>query len=450
MDSPSFQSLSDDDRRDTLEVASSRSGRPAHLLEKDIWVVRTLQTLTEAPFGEHLTFKGGTSLSKAYHAIRRFSEDLDMTFDIRAFAPDLVAGGDDEALPATRSQEGRWTREIRRRLPEWVKEHALLAIDAGLRRAGLAVQLRADGDRIFVNYTPLVAGSGFVKPEVLVEFGARSSGEPREARAIECDAAAEISEVAFPSVRVFVMLAERTFWEKATAVHVFCRQQRQRGGRLSRHWHDLVRLDDAGYGWAALADRSLRYGGCTAQVDVPPAERRQGERDRLRGGGRGGPATRAGRLCVRRVSRRLRQDGERRHAARGCRVVRRPHETVRGPSSEGQWALMLRAISRRRAFRLAQGLSLSAPELTRLPPTARCLARWNLPPRSGGWRAGKDSNPRPSVARTGAHARWNTGAGKREQIAHMARSSHARPTGPDLPQPWFVGDMESHVNRQDL
>ena len=257
MDSPSFQSLSDDDRRDTLEVASSRSGRPAHLLEKDIWVVRTLQTLTEAPFGEHLTFKGGTSLSKAYHAIRRFSEDLDMTFDIRAFAPDLVAGGDDEALPATRSQEGRWTREIRRRLPEWVKEHALPAVDAGLRRAGLAVQLRADGDRIFVNYTPLVAGSGFVKPEVLVEFGARSSGEPREARAIECDAAAEISEVAFPSVRVFVMLAERTFWEKATAVHVFCRQQRQRGGRLSRHWHDLVRLDDAGYGWAALADRSL-------------------------------------------------------------------------------------------------------------------------------------------------------------------------------------------------
>ena len=86
------------------------------------------------------------------------------------------------------------------------------AVDAGLRRAGLAVQLRADGDRIFVNYTPLFAGSGFVKPEVLVEFGARSSGEPREARVIECDAAAEISEVAFPSVRVFVMLAERTFW----------------------------------------------------------------------------------------------------------------------------------------------------------------------------------------------------------------------------------------------
>ena len=53
------------------------------------------------------------------------------------------------------------------------------------------------------------------------------------------------------------MLAERTFWEKATAMHVFCRQQRRRGQRLSRHWHDLVRLDDAGIAARALADRAL-------------------------------------------------------------------------------------------------------------------------------------------------------------------------------------------------
>jgi hypothetical protein len=53
------------------------------------------------------------------------------------------------------------------------------------------------------------------------------------------------------------MLAERTFWEKATAVHVFCRQQRNRGERLSRHWYDLVKLDDTGYADKALADHPL-------------------------------------------------------------------------------------------------------------------------------------------------------------------------------------------------
>ena len=75
------------------------------VLEKDIWVVATLGVLFDAPFGHQLVFKGGTSLSKVWRAIRRFSEDIDITYEIRGFAPDLVAGAGDEALPLTRSQE---------------------------------------------------------------------------------------------------------------------------------------------------------------------------------------------------------------------------------------------------------------------------------------------------------------------------------------------------------
>ena len=252
-----FQSLSPDDRRDALEVAAGLSGRRAHLLEKDIWVVQTLAALIETPFGADLTFKGGTSLAKAYHAIRRFSEDLDITYDIRAIAPDLLMDGEDEAIPATRSQERRWTREIRRRLPSWVADQALPSVERNLAEAGLSAELRAEGDHVFVAYEPLFDNDGFVRPEVLVEFGARSIGEPREKRLCECDAASYLPNVAFPSVRPFVMLAERTFWEKATAVHVYCRQQRSRGERLSRHWYDLVRLDDMGFAAKALADRTL-------------------------------------------------------------------------------------------------------------------------------------------------------------------------------------------------
>ena len=252
-----FQSLSLDDRRDALEVAAGLSGRRAHLLEKDIWVVQTLAALIETPFGADLTFKGGTSLAKAYHAIRRFSEDLDITYDIRAIAPDLLTDGDDEAIPATRSQERRWTREIRRRLPSWVVNQALPSVEVNLSEAGLSAELRAEGDHVFVAYEPLFNEYGFVRPEVMVEFGARSIGEPREERQCGCDAASYLPDVAFPSARPFVMLAERTFWEKATAVHVFCQQQRSRGERLSRHWYDLVRLDDMGYAEKALADRAL-------------------------------------------------------------------------------------------------------------------------------------------------------------------------------------------------
>ena len=168
-----------------------------------------------------------------------------------------MADDDEEALPPTRSQERRWTREIRNRLAAWVRDSALSAINASLNREGLSARLRAEDDRVFVGYTPLFTDYGFVRPEVMVEFGARSTGEPREERPTECDAAAHIPEVVFPSARPFVMLAERTFWEKATAIHVFCRQQRRRGERLSRHWHDLVRLDDTGHGGWALAERSI-------------------------------------------------------------------------------------------------------------------------------------------------------------------------------------------------
>ena len=253
----SFQSLPPDDRRDALEVAAGLSGRRAHLLEKDVWVVQTLAALVETPFGADLTFKGGTSLAKAYHVIRRFSEDLDITYDIRAIAPDLLTGGNGEAIPATRSQERRLTREIRRRLPGWVASQALPSLEINLAEAGLSAELRAEGDHIFVIYEPLFDDYGFVRPQVMVEFGARSIGEPREERLCECDAASYLPDVLFPSSRPLVMLAQRTFWEKATAVHVFCRQERSRGERLSRHWHDLVRLDDAGYAEKAMEDYAL-------------------------------------------------------------------------------------------------------------------------------------------------------------------------------------------------
>ena len=88
-----YRSLSAADRRDALRVAETGGPHRAFLLEKDIWVVATLHALFAAPFGKDLAFKGGTSLSKAYRAIRRFSEDVDITYDIRAFAPDLVGSG---------------------------------------------------------------------------------------------------------------------------------------------------------------------------------------------------------------------------------------------------------------------------------------------------------------------------------------------------------------------
>ena len=114
-----------------------------------------------------------------------------------------------------------------------------------------------EGEKLFVDYEATTAGSGYVAPSVMLEFGARSTGEPASLRDIKCDASGLVEGVTFPTARPRVMHAERTFWEKATAVHVFCLQQRLRGDRFARHWHDIARLDDAGLADAAFAEREL-------------------------------------------------------------------------------------------------------------------------------------------------------------------------------------------------
>lgn len=251
-----FLLLPAEDRLEALSVAADRSGRPAHLLEKDAWVVWALATLYGSLLGEHLVFKGGTSLSKAYGVIRRFSEDVDLTYDIRALAPDLV-GDNGEALPKTRSEEKRWTSAVRERLPQWVAEAVQPVIAEALAGESLSAVIRVDGEKLFIDYEATTAGSGYVSPSVMLEFGARSTGEPASPRDVICDAAGLVDGVVFPTARPRVMHAERTLWEKATAIHVFCLQERLRGDRFARHWHDVVRLDEAGFAAAAFADREL-------------------------------------------------------------------------------------------------------------------------------------------------------------------------------------------------
>ena len=252
-----FFELSADDRLEALVQAANASGRPPHLLEKDVWVVWSLQHLFATPYAQHLVFKGGTSLSKAYGVIQRFSEDVDLTYDIRAIAGDLI-GEAGTPLPASKSQEKKWSKEIRARLAAWVATDVVPLLQQDLGQHGLPATVRAEGDKVFIDYTPLVSGTGYVPSAVMLEFGARSTGEPSEQRSVHCDAAAYLRGVELPEAMPQVMRAERTFWEKATAIHVFCAQGVFRGGdRFARHWHDVTRLDAAGFADSAIADAEL-------------------------------------------------------------------------------------------------------------------------------------------------------------------------------------------------
>lgn len=255
-----FLRLTRQDRLDALGVAAERTRRPAYLLEKDVWVVWALEAMFSAPFGEHLVFKGGTSLSKVYNVIRRFSEDVDLTYDMRALAPGLV-GDAEEPQPTSRSQASKWSNELRQKLAKWVAGDALAVVSTAISTSSLAATVAVDaGDpaTLIVTYEPVSEAPEYIRPTVRLEFGARSTGEPATAYPVGCDAAGALPELVFPTASPRVMHAERTFWEKATAMHVFALTGKFRGGpRYARHWYDLMKLDDEGVADRALADREL-------------------------------------------------------------------------------------------------------------------------------------------------------------------------------------------------
>ena len=117
---------------------------------------------------------------------------------------------------------------------------------------------------IVLHYQPLIPpperSFGYVRPTVLLEFGAHSTGEPHGAMPIACEAARHLSMLEFPMATPLVMDPRRTFLEKAAAVHVACRKGSWGSGegeRYSRHWYDLDRLASAGIAEAAMRDREL-------------------------------------------------------------------------------------------------------------------------------------------------------------------------------------------------
>jgi hypothetical protein len=89
---------------------------------------------------------------------------------------------------------------------------------------------------------------------VTLEFGGRATGEPHQALPVACDMEGHVEDVSFPTARPLVMSVARTFWEKATAAHVYCAQGRIRGERYARHWHDLAAIAHSRHGDEVITD----------------------------------------------------------------------------------------------------------------------------------------------------------------------------------------------------
>ena len=255
-----FLSLGAGERADILRTAAASAERSAVVLEKDIWVCWVLHALFSMPDPHPMAFKGGTSLSKVYRIIDRFSEDVDVTLDYRAFED----GFDPFAEGASRTATRRFSERLRDRVARYVRDAVAPALDAAARRLApdgrYDIHVGEDGETVRFAYPSAVnAPDSYVASEVLLEFGGRNVIDPNERHAIAPDIAALTEGLEYPKATVTVLSPARTFWEKATLIHVECHRGRLAASpeRLSRHWFDLACLARHDAGRAALADRAL-------------------------------------------------------------------------------------------------------------------------------------------------------------------------------------------------
>ena len=255
-----FLSLNRRERADILRTVAANSGRSAVILEKDIWVCWVLQALFSMPDPHPMAFKGGTSLSKVYGIIERFSEDVDITLDYRAFNDSF----DPFADAASRNQIRLFSERLKALVASYIRDVVGPALHAAAERLAAhgrhEIHIGDDGETIRFAYPSAVEEpGGYVRSEVLLEFGGRNVIDPHEQHAIVSDIAALASKLDYPAGTVTVLSPARTFWEKATLIHVECHRRRlaNRPERLSRHWFDLTCLAAHEVGQAALADRAL-------------------------------------------------------------------------------------------------------------------------------------------------------------------------------------------------
>lgn len=239
------------------------------LLEKDFWVSWVLGVLYRSPFRDQLVFKGGTSLSKVFGLIERFSEDIDLSVSpgFLGIAEDAVEGA------VSRTKRDAWMEEMQTRCARAVRE----TIQPVLEKAAVGALGGCEGERswfefqmdaytkspVMLFHYPTASSQGFayLKRSVKLEFGSLTDQQPVGSHPI-VPLVAGILPVEFDDWKAVVVAleAERTFWEKAAILHAEFHRPADRPmpDRYARHFADVAAIATHPIGERAIGDGQLR------------------------------------------------------------------------------------------------------------------------------------------------------------------------------------------------
>ncbi|MHB9010318.1 MAG: nucleotidyl transferase AbiEii/AbiGii toxin family protein, partial [Limisphaerales bacterium] len=261
------QSSSGDRRAGFVQTAAARRLDPV-IVEKDFWVCWTLKELFRLPeIGEHLIFKGGTSLSKVFKIIERFSEDIDVSID-RTFLG--FGGANEPEAGGSNKEKQRRVDALKAECQQKIATGLQPALDAAIKSKVAANEtwsLRSDAEdpdrqTLLFEYPSsfAMASEGYIRRAVKIELGARADHWPCETRRVTPYVAEQFPQgFKEGSCALKVLSAERTFWEKATILHAEFHRPADKPipERFSRHYCDLFELIRKGVAKAALENPEL-------------------------------------------------------------------------------------------------------------------------------------------------------------------------------------------------
>lgn len=252
--------FSDNDRRVLFRNTADKMGLNDAIVEKDFWVCFTLDYLFHrSPWKDSITFKGGTSLSKAFHLISRFSEDIDLILDWRV----LGYGKDEPWEERSNTKQDAFNKEANARAETFLAEIFCPAIREGLslelgREADVHMD-EGEGQTVIFAYPNLFTSVGTLQV-IRLEIGALAAWTPARPAEIVPYAAEYYPDV-FRQKGTDILTAapERTFWEKVTILHHEANRPEhlEMPQRYSRHYYDLYRMAAAPVKKAAFSQPDL-------------------------------------------------------------------------------------------------------------------------------------------------------------------------------------------------
>lgn len=258
-----WQLLNEEDRRAILEITSGRRGLPLLAIEKDWWVTMTLKALSLTQYFALMSFKGGTSLSKGWGLINRFSEDIDIALSRKdVFA--ISSTSNNQLAKVRRKARHYIIRELPIELNDIMTQMGLsdFSIEPEIERFdadGNNEELRATThpSTIFINYKSILTEkSEYILPRVKIEISCLSMDEPVEIKKIQSLMSEALGEEEDINVMFPTVVPSRTFLEKIFLLHEEFQKGKPRHKRMSRHLYDIEKIMDTPFG-EAINDKEL-------------------------------------------------------------------------------------------------------------------------------------------------------------------------------------------------